>query len=152
MSTIAQINALTKQLLINKIDLPYDMLCIIKDYVFLDNVSYNNKCKKTIVINDIKNAIVSSLYNIYYPATEPEPMGAEVGVDSNGEEELIIHDFIAPDNIWAFYAIENETHFQAIFCLDCGNYVPNLNHNYNLLVELGLIDIQYSERSLCCCI
>ena len=63
----------TKQLLINHIDLPYDMQTIIKDYVFLDTASYNNKCKKTIVINEIKNAIVSSLRNIYYPATEPEP-------------------------------------------------------------------------------
>ena len=35
----------TKQLLINHIDLPYDMQTIIKDYVFLDTASYNNKCK-----------------------------------------------------------------------------------------------------------
>ena len=134
--------SVTKQLLINQIDLPYDMKCIIKDYVFLDKVSYNNKCKKSIINTEIQNAIVSSLRNVYYPATEPEPLAA-IG-DGGAVEELIIPDFVAPDNIWAFCANENDTHFLATFCLDCGNYMLDINNDY-MYLPISL------KRSLCLC-
>ena len=157
----------TKQLLINHIDLPYDMQTIIKDYVFLDTASYNNKCKKTIVINEIKNAIVSSLRNIYYPATETEP---ETGVEDDTEMEFDDTEMefddgwneeaiMAPmwpqiaynNNMWSFCANENAGQFQASFCGSCGNYFANLNHNYLLLIEQGLEDIPYPQSSLCNC-
>jgi hypothetical protein len=53
-----------KQLLVNEIQLPYDILFTIKNFAFIDTVSVHSKHNKDLVNNVIKNTLVSSVTNI----------------------------------------------------------------------------------------
>ena len=68
----------TRQLLVNKIDLPGDMLNVIKDYAFIDMVSHASKSNKDIVNNVIQNALVSCLRNIIEDEIEEAMVAEEV--------------------------------------------------------------------------
>ena len=86
----------TRQLLVNNILLPVDMLNVIKDFAFIDMVTQTSKYNKDIVNNVIKNAWVSSFRNIIEDEIEDEieeTMVAEV------EEEPYLGDiWYNPEN------------------------------------------------------
>ena len=86
----------TRQLLVNKILLPVDMLNVIKDFAFIDMVTQTSKYNKDIVNNVIKNAWVSSFRDITEDEIEDEneeTMVAEV------EEEPYLGDiWYDPEN------------------------------------------------------
>ena len=125
-----------KQLLINNIPLPYDMLNEIKEYAFIDTVSYNSKCIKNIVHNTILNAPISSIHNInldalwYDPENDPwveVPYNPNWGIENNYDEEILLEE--ENNNIsWNFWTGNNEDkEFNANFCKICGNYVKSMD-------------------------
>ena len=62
----------TRQLLVNNILLPVDMLNVIKDFAFIDVVTQTSKYNKDIVNNVIKNAWVSSFRDMIEDEIEDE--------------------------------------------------------------------------------
>ena len=92
-----------KQVIINKIKLPYDVLSIVKDYIFNDVAKYMLKIKKK------KNIILSEINNTTYSGKS---------LDDNNDAGLNF------GGSWHFW-IENDENcrqFQAYFCTKCGNY------------------------------
>ena len=88
-----------KQVIINKIKLPEDVLSIIKDYLFKDTLKYMLKIKAK------KNIILTQINNTEYSGKN---------VISNNNLKVG----------WQFW-VENDKkcrQFQAYFCVKCGNY------------------------------
>ena len=88
-----------KQVVINRIKLPYEVLSVVKDYVFNDIVKYMSKIKKK------KNVILNEINNTRY----------------SGKNLIDNDDF---EGSWIFW-VENDENcpqFQAYFCVKCGNY------------------------------
>jgi len=88
-----------KQVVINRIKLPYEILSVIKDYVFNDIVKYmlKIKAKKNIILRQINTTTYS------------------------GKNIINNDDF---EGAWHFW-VENDENchqFQAFFCHKCGNY------------------------------
>ena len=148
----------TRQLLVNNILLPVDMLNVIKGFAFVDMVSHTSKCNKDIVNNVIKNACVSSFRDML---EAEEPYLGDIWYDPENDpwanlvdENLVEGDFAWAEDedqlfwdqdednelIWAFCADENEEQFQAVFCQNCGNYITE--H----------LQIPYSDKINCKCI
>jgi hypothetical protein len=90
-----------KQVVINRIKLPYEVLSVVKDYIFNDNAKYMSKikAKKNIILNEINNTRYSG-------------------------KNFIDNNDINFKGGWHFF-IENDQNcpqFQAYFCTKCGNY------------------------------
>ena len=88
-----------KQVVINRIKLPYEVLSVVKDYIFNDDFKYmsNIKKKKNVILNEINNTRYS---------------GKNL-IDNNNFK-----------GVWHF-CVENDVkcpQFQAYFCVKCGNY------------------------------
>jgi len=81
----------TRQLLVNNILLPVDMLNVIKDFAFIDTVTQTSKYNKNIVNNVIKNASVSSLRNMI-----------EDEIEDAIEEDMVVEEVEEPyfGDIW----------------------------------------------------
>ena len=91
----------TRQLLVNKIDLPVDMLNVIKDFAFIDVVTQTSKYNKDIVNNVIKNAWVSSFRDMIEDEIEDEideTMVAEVEEVEEVEEPYLGDIWYDPEN------------------------------------------------------
>ncbi len=152
-----------KQLLLNKIlsAFPEDMVNEIKDFAFIDMVSYQSKNKKDIVNSQIEHAEMRSCD--IEPA-ELEPYLGDVWDDpdndpwandeiNNYEDEHEIAFEPDFDGQWAFSTYgDDNVQFQSLFCITCGNYVDGWMQNQDLLIDIGLIDIPYPERILCKCV
>ena len=117
-------NVVIKQLIVNNINLPYDMLNVIKGYVFVDMISAQSKYYKKIVDNVINNAICSSVVpyfgNVWYD-TENDPWADD---DNNNDDD---EDF--NPTRFMFWGEEDDLQFQSYYCLDCGNHIV---HDYNI--------------------
>jgi hypothetical protein len=90
-----------KQVVINRIKLPHDVLSVVKDYIFNDIAKYMLKIKKK------KNIVLTEINNTTYS-----------GKNIINDNEL---DF---NRSWHFW-VENDENcpqFQAYFCTKCGNY------------------------------
>ena len=90
-----------KQVVINRIKLPYEVLSVVKDYIFNDNVKYMSKIKKK------KNIILTQINNTAYSGKNRDN---DFSLNFGGS--------------WHFW-IENDENcrqFQAYFCTKCGNY------------------------------
>ncbi len=118
-----------KQLIVNQISLPYDILYIIKEYAFEDSVSENSKYCKNIVNSAIKHAICASIEpffgNLWYDqGNDPDPWG----------DDDILHELYGYEEnrgylIFAFWGGgDDDLQFQSHFCFDCGNYVNRLEY------------------------
>ena len=91
----------TRQLLVNKILLPVDMLNVIKDFAFIDMVTQTSKYNKDIVNNVIKNAWVSSFRDMIEDEIEDETdetMVAEVEEVEEVEEPYLGDIWYDPEN------------------------------------------------------
>ena len=130
----------TKQLLVNNILLPVDMLNVIKGFAFVDIVSHASKLNKDIVNNVIKNAWVSSFRDMNEDETE-ETMVAEEAEEVEEVEEpyfgdiwddpendpwanLVDENLVDGDFAWAedeeqlFWDEDEEYELQWAFCAD----------------------------------
>ncbi len=87
-----------KQVIINKINLPPDVLSVVKDYIFNDTAKYMSK------IRTKKNIILRQINNTRYSGKNL----------NNDDFEGSWHFWIPNDNICP--------QFQAYFCIKCGNY------------------------------
>ena len=88
-----------KQVVINRIKLPYEVLSVVKDYIFNDNAKYMSKIKEK------KNIILRQINTTTY----------------SGKNLIDNDDF---KGSWQFW-VENDENcpqFQAYFCIKCGNY------------------------------
>lgn len=153
-----EMTMVTRQLLVNNILLPVDMLNVIKGFAFVDMVSHNSKCNKDIVNNVIKNALVSSFRDML---EDEEPYFGDIWDDpendpwanlvdehlvegdfawAEDEEQLFWDEYEDNELIWAFCATEDSNQFQAAFCRNCGNYITE--H----------LQIPYSDKIICKCI
>jgi hypothetical protein len=90
-----------KQVIINRIKLPKDVLSVVKDYIFNDTVKYMLKIKKK------KNIILTQINTTKYS-------GKNI---INGFD----FDFYRSWHFWV-ESDENCPQFQAYFCPKCGNY------------------------------
>lgn len=101
-----------KQLLINAINLPQDILSIIKDYVFNDTNKYMVKIKKkkNITLTQIKSTIYSGK-----------------NINNNFDERC-----------WIFWYENDEKcpQFQAYFCTKCGNYINLSSLTYDTILKI----------------
>ena len=91
-----------KQVVINRIKLPYEVLSVVKDYIFNDNTKYMSKIKEK------KNVILNEINNTRY----------------SGKNLIDNDDDFDFKGSWHFW-IENDENcrqFQAYFCTKCGNY------------------------------
>jgi hypothetical protein len=88
-----------KQVVINRIKLPYEVLSVVKDYVFNDTVKYMSKIKKK------KNIILTQINNTEYSGKN---------LISNNNLKVGWHFWVEND--------EKCRQFQAYFCTKCGNY------------------------------
>ena len=104
-------SVITKQLIINEIRLPTDMINIIKEYSFYNIVEETKKNKEKVC-----RAIVS----------------AEYSRANNFHNDP---DYSDDDENWAFGYVSNacgeEIQFQATNCSDCGNYI-HYCHDFNI--------------------
>lgn len=156
----------TRQLLVNNILLPVDMLNVIKGFAFVDMVSHTSKCNKDIVNNVIKNALVSSFRDMHEDEieetmVEEEPYFGDIWDDpendpwanlvdehlgegdfawAEDEEQLFWDEYEDNELIWAFCATEDSNQFQCGFCKICGNYITER------------LQIPYSDKIVCKCI
>ena len=88
-----------KQVVINRIKLPYEVLSVVKDYIFNDTSKYMLKIKAK------KNSILTQINTTTY----------------SGKHLIYDNDF---EGGWHFW-VENDENcrqFQAYFCVKCGNY------------------------------
>jgi hypothetical protein len=88
-----------KQVVINRIKLPPDVLSVVKDYIFNDIAKYMLKIKKK------KNIVLRQINTTTY----------------SGKNLIDNDDF---EGSWHFW-VENDENcrqFQAYFCTKCGNY------------------------------
>ena len=94
-----------KQIVINRIKLPYEVLSVIKDYIFNDTAKYMLKIKKK------KNIILSEINNTTYS-------GKNYDNDNDNDFSLNF------GGSWHFWIPNDENcpQFQAYFCTKCGNY------------------------------
>lgn len=141
----------TRQLLVNNILLPVDMLNVIKGFAFVDMVSHTSKCNKDNVNHVIKNSLVSSFRDML-EAEEEEPYFGDIWDDPENDpwdnlvdEHLVEGDFAWAEDednelIWAFCATEDSKQFQCGFCKNCGNYITER------------LQIPYSDKIVCKCI
>jgi hypothetical protein len=88
----------TRQLLVNKILLPVDMLNVIKDFAFIDMVTQTSKYNKDIVNNVIKNAWVSSFRDITEDEIEDENEETMVAEVEEVEEPYLGDIWYDPEN------------------------------------------------------
>ena len=84
-----------KQVVINRIKLPYEVLSVVKDYIFNDTAKYMLKIKAK------KNSILTQINNTEY----------------SGKNTIY-------EGSWHFWVENDEKcrQFQAYFCPKCGNY------------------------------
>ncbi len=113
----------TKQLIINKIALPYDMLYVIKEYAFEDVVSARSKYLKRIVDDVIENAICSQIIPYNANIWNDEPLYDPWNDDDEDDE-------ISP-TLFVFWGEDDDEQFQCHYCLDCGNYL----YDHLLLID-----------------
>jgi len=127
-------NVVIKQLIVNNINLPYDMLNIIKDYAFVDIISAQSKYYKKIVDNVIKNAICSSVVpyfgNVWY---DPENDPWTDDDDDYDDDDM-------NPTCYMFWGEEDDLQFQSYYCLDCGNHIV---HDYD--------DVDIPDNIICKC-
>ena len=91
-----------KQVIINKIAIPYELLSIIKDYCFDNELSLFIKTTKKQIINDFKYAF-SRINNFNY-------------------------NFNKLEETWCFwFGSKNDIQYQAVNCRKCGNYKLSQN-------------------------
>ena len=88
-----------KQVVINRIKLPYEVLSIIKDYIFNDTSKYMLKIKAK------KNSILTQINTTTF----------------SGKHLIDNDDFRSSWHFW-LENDENCPQFQAYFCTKCGNY------------------------------
>ena len=100
-----------KQLLINALNLPQDILSIIKDYVFNDTNKYMIKIKKK------KNIILTQINSTVYSSKN---------INNNFER------------CWIFWCENDEKcpQFQAYFCNKCGNYIHLSSLTYDAILKI----------------
>jgi hypothetical protein len=103
-----------KQVIINKIELPEDVLSIVKDYLFNDTSKYMSKIKKK------KNIILNQINTTAYSGKN----------------------FINNDNNfkggWHFWVHNDKKcpQFQAYFCEKCGNYQYLSSLTYDAILKI----------------
>lgn len=120
-------NSLTKQLIINEINLPRELLFEIKNYCFYDVKSWETinfiKSKKTRIHNLFKNSTISR--------ANPDDYYSD---DEDNDEHWIFWTFNEEDGL--------NKQFQGINCKHCGNYKMIENHqDYSHRVFCQHIDI-----------
>jgi len=101
-----------KQVIINKINLPPDVLSIVKDYIFNDTVKYMSKIRTN------KNIILRQINNTRHSA-----------------KNLNNDDF---EGSWYFWIENNDicSQFQAYFCVKCGNYKYLSSLTYHAILKV----------------
>ncbi len=101
-----------KQLIINKINLPQDILNIIKDYAFYDTNKYMVKIKKK------KNITLTQINSTVYSGKH---------IDNNFDRRC-----------WIFWYKNDEKcpQFQAYFCTKCGNYINLSSLVYDNILKI----------------
>ena len=162
----------TRQLLVNKIDLPGDMLNVIKDYAFIDIVTHTSKSNKNIVNNVIKNALVSSLRDILEDEIEEamaaeeveeveEPYFGDIWDDPENDpwanlvdENLVDEDFAwAEDEDQLFWDENEEYELKWAFCADENEtqfQVMFCQNCGNYITEYFIVP--YTDKIACKCI
>jgi hypothetical protein len=152
--------SIEKQVIINKLLVPKELISIIKDYCFEDKLVFIIKKIKLEIIKKFKTALSrnnSSMYNFYnynletneYDISYYNPDDYEYNIDNYNDivdnldyNGISDYDFdnnsYDPDisEHWAFsFDIYNEKQFQAMNCNKCGNYINN-NNNNNILNKI----------------
>jgi hypothetical protein len=102
-----------KQLVINHLGLPREIIRIIKDYTFMDIIMSTSKNNKNNIINLINNTTWSS-------RSQPE---------------------VLDEGVYIFWIEEDQgsLQFQTLFCKKCGNYclMNNLEVQNNIICNCG---------------
>ena len=106
------------------------MLTLIKDFTFIDMLSYDSKCNKNKMNIIISNAYESSIHNIdlnavwYDPNNDPWHNIDDNDIDNDNPDDN--------DKQWSFWTGNiMDVHFNAVFCGTCGNY-------YNIHIPLHI--------------
>ena len=153
--------SIEKQVIINKLLVPKELISIIKDYCFEDKLVFIIKKIKLEIIKKFKTALSinnNSMYNFYnynletneYDISYYNPDDYEYNIDNYNDivdnldyNGIPDYDFdnnrYDPDSSehWAFsFDIYNEKQLQAMNCNKCGNYINNNNNNNNILNKI----------------
>jgi hypothetical protein len=129
---------ITKQLLVNKLNLPFDMLNLIKEYAFTDMITGISKRNKDIINYYIKNAALSdknTINDLYLGNVWDDP----INDPWMNEPDYIPFNININIRRWTFCATEGSNQFQAMFCQKCGNYIEDYLY------------LPYSDKITCRC-
>ena len=138
-----------KQMLVNQISLPYDILYIIKEFAFENPITVRSKYCKNMVDNVIKNALCSSVNIMHNEDQEEEEDQEGILVDNDYDYGVNNHYQIEERQtcVWTFCGEETDFQFQCVFCVMCGDYII---HNDSEFTRYD--NIPFTDKILCKCV